>query len=145
MEVGREIASTIGLGLLEELGRRMVGEGRHGGHGGWQSSQEREGFVTHDGCGSIFRVRFVFVSANGREEMEVKKKIKMHNYGLYVDRIKREGEQKSYGSGKRQCNVGVCLHVLYRNESLRHDVDGGACSILPLGRRGQETKTTKTK
>lgn len=86
MEIGREIASTIGLGLLEELGRRMVGEGRHGGHGGWQGSQEREGFVTHNGCG-------LFVSCKWKREMEVQKKSKMHDYGLYVDRIKRDGEQ----------------------------------------------------
>lgn len=93
MEIGREIASAIGLGQSEELGWRTVGEGRHGGHGGWQGSQEREGFVTHVGCG-LFRVRFIFVSCKWKRETEVKKKSEMHDYGLYVDRIKRDGKQE---------------------------------------------------
>lgn len=31
-----------------------------------------------------------------------------------------------YGSGNRQCNVGVCLQILYWHQSPRHDVESSA-------------------
>lgn len=71
----------------------MVGEDRHGGHGGWQGGQERDGFVTHAGR-SLSRVRCIFVSYKCKRKIGMRKKGEVYDYGLFVDRIKRDGEKE---------------------------------------------------